>query len=142
MKAVNSSINPKQWLQLVVILPVFIAAFLGMSYFAATPALANTTIICDALPDSADPDSESLRDECLAGEAGITNFITAVVNVLLLIVGIAAVFMLIVAGLMYTLSGGDPDRIKTAKNMIVYSLVGVVIAFGGRAIIAFVLSNV
>ncbi|MEX0668674.1 MAG: hypothetical protein WD061_02995 [Candidatus Saccharimonadales bacterium] len=114
---------------------VLLIAITGVVYLGADPVAADTDIVCQGLPDD-------LKAECQAGQAGVGDFITAVINVLLYIVGIAAVVMLIIAGLMYTVSGGDSDRIKTAKNMIIYSIVGIVVAFAGQAIIRFVLSNV
>lgn len=43
-------------------------------------------------------------------------------------VGMAvAPILLIIAGFYFVTSGGQPERIKTAKNIMIYTLIGVVI---------------
>lgn len=134
MNVQSTTVNKRT--QLVSLMLVSLVALTGMAYINTAPVLADDTkAVCDHLP-------AELKAECQAGQTGVRNLIAVVINVLTYIVGIAAVVMLIIAGLMYTVSGGDPDRLKTAKNMIIYSMVGIVIAFAGQAIIRFVLSNV
>ncbi|MDP4038675.1 MAG: hypothetical protein Q8P54_01765, partial [bacterium] len=49
-----------------------------------------------------------------SGPSDIGSVVKNVTNVLMTVVGIAAVIMLIVGGLMYIFSAGDPQRTKTA----------------------------
>ena len=62
--------------------------------------------------------------------------IKTITNTLLYAVGILSVIMIIVAGIMYTISGGDSGKVARAKNMLTYSIVGLLVAF-----IAFALVN-
>lgn len=48
-------------------------------------------------------------------------------NLFYFVIGVAAVFMIIISGLRFTLSQGDSDAIKKAKNMILYSVIGLVV---------------
>ena len=77
-------------------------------------------------------------DDPISGQCGDGIFIKAT-NILTLVVGIAAVIIIIVGGIMFALSNGDSARVNTAKDTILYALVGLVVAALGQAIIRFVL---
>ena len=68
-------------------------------------------------------------------EAG--NIVNTIVNVLLYILGAIAVIMIVIGGIMYTTSGGDAGNIKKAKDTILYSVVGLVVAILAFAIVNF-----
>jgi ABC-type sugar transport system permease subunit len=63
------------------------------------------------------------------------------INVLSSLVGVVAVVMLIVGGFRYITSGGDSNRVASAKNTIIYALIGVVIAALAQIIVNFVLNK-
>ncbi|HWZ65687.1 MAG TPA: hypothetical protein VNX65_02725 [Patescibacteria group bacterium] len=64
-----------------------------------------------------------------------------VLNAVFIAVGGVSVLMVTIGGLRYTLSNGEPANLNTAKNTIIYSLVGVVVASMGSVIVNFVLTN-
>ena len=68
--------------------------------------------------------------------------VTFILNGVIAIVGILAVGMLVVAGQRYITSGGDPGKVQQAKSMIIYSLVGLIIAILAFAIVNFILGSV
>lgn len=74
-------------------------------------------------------------------DTGISGLVGAIVNILSLIVGIAAVIMLIIGGLKYVTSGGDSNAISSAKNTILYALVGVVVAVLAQFLVHFVINK-
>ena len=57
------------------------------------------------------------------------------------IVGAFALLIITVSGLRYITSGGNPEKTAKAKNGIVYSLVGLVIAISAEAIVTFVVKR-
>lgn len=66
-------------------------------------------------------------------------------TVLQLVFGALAVFSLlfiVIGGLKYTLSGGDSNAIASAKNTILYAVVGLVLGVSVFTIIGFVFSQV
>lgn len=65
-----------------------------------------------------------------------------VVNTLIFIVGAASVIMIIIGALRYVLSGGDSAGIKSAKDTILYAVVGVVVALIAYAIVTFVVNAI
>ena len=75
------------------------------------------------------------RDEKLFGA---NSFWTRLINTMIFIVGTVAVLMMVIGGLRYVLSGGDASQTKSAKDTILYSIIGVVIALMAYAIVNFV----
>lgn len=65
-----------------------------------------------------------------------------IINVLLYASGIIAVLMIIIGGISYVLSGGDQSKITTAKNTILYAVVGLIVAIMAFAIVNFVLERI
>jgi hypothetical protein len=72
---------------------------------------------------------------------GPDGIVARVVGLLSFVIGVAAVIMIIIGGLKYVLSSGDPSNITAARNTIIYALVGVVIAAFGQAVVLFVLGR-
>ncbi len=58
----------------------------------------------------------------------LNEIIVIVVHWILAILAIMAILMIIIGGLMYLTSAGNEDRIASAKKMIIYAIVGLVIA--------------
>lgn len=73
----------------------------------------------------------------LVGQNGILNKVT---NTLLLLIGAVSVFMLILGGFRYVVSGGDSKKVTDAKNTILYAIIGLIIALFSSAIVTFVLN--
>ncbi len=61
-----------------------------------------------------------------------------VVNSFLFIVGALAVVMIIFSGIQYVTSTGDSGRVSKAKNTLIYSLVGLIVAFLAFALVNWV----
>lgn len=67
-------------------------------------------------------------------ESVVPNFI----NVAMWAIGIIAVVIIIVAGIMYATAAGDEAKVKKAKHALIGGVVGLVIALLAFAIITFV----
>ncbi len=63
------------------------------------------------------------------------------INLLMYIVGLISVVMMIVGGLKYVTSGGDAAKVGAAKNTIMYSIIGLVVAILSFAIVNFVVAQ-
>ncbi|MBR3319227.1 hypothetical protein IKG06_01825 [Candidatus Saccharibacteria bacterium] len=68
--------------------------------------------------------------------------VTNIINAILYVVGVLAVVMVIIGGVKYTTSGGDQAAVTSAKNTILYGVVGLIIAILAYAIVNFVVKNV
>lgn len=72
----------------------------------------------------------------------IDSILKTVINILSLVVGVVAVIMIIIGGLRYITSGGESSNVSTAKNTIIYAIVGLVIVALAQFIVHFVLGKV
>ncbi len=72
----------------------------------------------------------------------IQSIVTTVVNIFSIVVGIIAVIMIIFGGFKYITSGGDSGNITSAKNTIIYAIIGLVIVALAQFIVQFVLDRV
>lgn len=70
--------------------------------------------------------------------SNIPAIILAVADALVRIAGFVAVAFVIIGGVGYVTSGGDPDKSKRAKGAIINALVGVVIAMIATAVISYI----
>lgn len=86
-----------------------------------------TTTICS-------PQFQGLNDIWLV--------VAAVVDMLLYIVGFGSVIMIIYGGISYTTSMGNPESTAKAKNTIIYSVVGLVIAISASFLVTFIATSV
>lgn len=81
--------------------------------------------------------------DCQAQDTGgqLDQIITLAINLFSVIVGIIAVVMIIVGGLKYITSGGDSGDITSAKNTILYAVVGLIVVAIAQFVVHFVLSK-
>ena len=78
---------------------------------------------------------------CKSKGDSISPFVQSIVRLLIYAVGIVSVIMIIVGGLKYTTSNGDAARIKSAKETILYAVIGLVVAMLSFTIVAFVIDR-
>lgn len=75
------------------------------------------------------------------GTNNLGGWVKSVINVILYIIGAIAVLMIVIGGLRYVISGGDSSQTKSAKDTILYAVIGLVIAVMAYAIVNFVVAN-
>lgn len=80
-------------------------------------------------------------DDPNATSTNLTSKIPNWINIMLFIVGMASVIMIIYGGIRYTVSAGNESSVKTAKNIILYAIVGLVISILAYALVNFVITN-
>jgi hypothetical protein len=83
--------------------------------------------------------NEDEQPSTLFGNGGI---VTTIINVLLFIIGILCVIMIIFGGIRYTTSTGDKNRVDSAKNTIIYAVVGLIVAIVAYALVNWVFGAV
>lgn len=76
------------------------------------------------------------------GTTGINNIIATVINIFSILVGVVSVIMIIVGGFRYITSGGDSSNVSSAKNTIIYAIIGLVVVALAQFIVQFVLNKV
>ena len=115
----------------------------------AVPVLAATDVLDDPCQgfSANDPNSPTLCQNTSQTPAnnsiyGPNGILTKVISLLSIVIGIAAVLMIIIGGLRYIMSSGDPASINSAKNTILYAIIGLVIAVAAQSIIIFVINRI
>ncbi len=125
----------------------FVAAALLLALPLAVPtvAFAATDIqnnLCGSV-DSLQVDSTgNCASTTSSGTTTVNNIISTVINLFSVLVGVIAVIMIIYSGLRYITSGGDSAKITSAKNTIVYAIIGLIVVALAQFIVKFVLSKV
>lgn len=114
----------------------------GTVAVAVTPSVASAACATDPSA-SANPLAEGAAcskakgtSDNLFGENGI--FMT-IANTLIFLIGAIAVLFLIIGGLRYVISNGDPKNVEAAKNTILYAIIGIVVAVLSFAAVQFVI---
>lgn len=65
--------------------------------------------------------------------------VKVILNAVFAVIGIVAVIMVILGGVTYATSQGDPNKVKKGKDTILYGVIGLVVALLAFAIVNFVL---
>lgn len=68
----------------------------------------------------------------------LPDIITTIINVMLFIAAALAVIMIIYGGIRYITAHGDEKQVKVAKDTIVYSVAGLIIAILAYALVTFI----
>lgn len=122
----------------------FAIAFVALAPAVALPSVAYavTDAIQPGLCSGANIDVSGKSTTCPStGASGLNTLLVKVVNIFSAVVGVIAVLMIIFGGLKYITSGGDSSNVSTAKNTIIYAIVGLVIVALAQIIVRFVLST-
>lgn len=77
-----------------------------------------------------------------AGTPTPNKIVSAAINILSVVVGIVSVIMIIIGGIKYATSSGDANNISSAKNTIMYAIIGLVVAALAQVMVRFVLYRV
>ena len=115
---------------LATILICFITLSFGFNVFATSSGW-NMEEACKLNPDAAmcqsNPDAPK--------------FVGNIFNIIIGILGIVAVVGIIVGGYQFVTSRGDPGQTVKARNILVFSVVGLIVALLSFAIVNFVINN-
>lgn len=76
-----------------------------------------------------------------APEEKLNQLVASVVNLFSVVVGVVSVIMIIYGGFRYIISGGDTGNVTSAKNTILYAIIGLVIVAFAQFIVKFVLAK-
>lgn len=76
-----------------------------------------------------------------SGVTSINTVINTGLRLFQVIVGLIAIIMMITAGLRFITSSGDPTKVASARNTILYAAVGIVVVVMSEVIIQFVLNR-
>ncbi len=75
------------------------------------------------------------------GQSSIEDTIRNGINILSIVIGVGAVIMIMIGGFKYITSGGDSNQVSSAKDTVLYAIVGLAIAALAQVIVRFVLTK-
>jgi hypothetical protein len=67
----------------------------------------------------------------------LTEIVMTIANWLLWAIGLVGIIGFAIAGILYLTAAGDDDRISKAKNAMLYSIIGVLVALAGVVALTF-----
>ena len=120
-----------------------IAMYLGVAIvtiallFTLSTLLSEPAQAINVIEDTDGKYFEQTKSENIENSGVIEN----VTNILLFVVGVVAVIAIIIGGIKYTTSNGDASRTKSAKDTILYAVVGLVFAIMAWGIVSFVVGR-
>ena len=119
---------------------------LGVTMLAPVPAFATASDevqkgTCEA------GGGQWVNNSCSGGnadtsKANLNNTIHTVISTMLFIVGILSVIMIIYSGIRYIISRGEQGEVKSAKDTLMYSVVGLIVAILAFVIVNWVFSSI
>ena len=83
----------------------------------------------------------AVKNDCSQGSGQAKNLlgnggvVTTVINTMLFIVGLLSVVMIIFAGIRYTTAHGDKQQVTSAKDTLIYAVVGLIVAIIAYAVV-------
>ena len=134
-----------------VLVPVAVPALASADNPTSPPATGNTggttPTIQDCLGQGSSLTAPATDTDCSNasvsnGGTNVNHIITTIINVFSFVVGVVAVIMIIVGGFRYITSGGDSGNVSSAKNTIIYAIIGLVVVALAQFIVQFVLQRV
>ena len=96
--------------------------------------------VCDDIEDE-DVKKIAGCNEPIGKNKDVVEIVQSGVNVVISLVGMLAVFSIIYGGFTYITAQSDPAKIKRGKDMVVYAVVALVVAFLAYGIVIFVTKN-
>jgi type IV secretory pathway VirB2 component (pilin) len=110
----------------------------GVSLLASPDAVSAASSPLSMVASAADEAQSGVDAVNSGNDTSLEDMITSVINVLLYIAGIIAVIMIIVGGIKYMTSSGDSSGISSAKNTVLYAIIGLVLVILAFAIVNWV----
>lgn len=123
-------------------------AVIGVVALVAIPCLASSSLPALAAGDdpvrdacSANPNASYCQNKPEDNPNGLSDIAKNIINTALYIVGILAVAMIIFSGIRYVTSAGDKGRVEQSKQILIYSIVGLIVAMLAYALVNFVVDR-
>lgn len=107
-------------------------------YHNGTTIETTTSDACDLLTD----EEKEKNPACATYNKTAFDLAQEIINIILGIVGVAAVIVIIIAGIMMSTSAGNSGKVQKAKTAVIYAIIGLAIAVSAALIINFVLDGV
>ena len=129
----------------VIRLKSFFAA--GVLLLAVLPLVTSQPVFADCISDPTSAgcpcalNSSSAACQDLSKPDGLSNTLKNATNTVLFIAGALAVIMIIYGSIRFMTAHGNEKQVESARLIVTYSVIGLIIAILAYALVNFVLSN-
>jgi len=117
---------------------------LGASSFIAASAIASGTPLALAADSTKIGDDLEVEKVPILGgsDTDLMSTVGTIVNTILIIIGVLAVFYLVWGGVMYVTSGGDSEKAAKGRTAITNAIIGIVIIMVSLLLYNYVIKGV
>lgn len=129
------------------IISILLAIVTSLAFIAAPVYASTSEEVCAKWRDElkktgiTDPNYASLCGET-STEKDAQERVATILGTVFLWAGIIAVIVVVIGGVLYVTSQGDPQKTARAKNTILFAVIGLIVAISAFAIVQFILSKV
>jgi len=120
---------------------LLIALAIIFGFGLATVSVLPQSVSADAADEICAGAGAANGGKCGDNGASLDKIFKNIIQIFAIIIGLVGIIMIMVGGFKYVTANGDSSNIASAKNTIIYALVGLVIAATAQSIVWFVLSN-
>lgn len=105
---------------------------------ATQPATTPKSSVCQGVNIAS---GETGTDCSTTSGTAIDKLVKQIIIIFSWVVGVVAVFAIIIAGLQFITAGGDAAKIAKARNVILYAIIGLVVVAVAQIIVIFVIGS-
>ena len=119
----------------------------GVLLLAVLPLAISQPAFADCISDPTSAgcpcalNSSSAACQDLSKQDGLSNILKNATNIVLFIAGALAVIMIIYGAIRFMTAHGNEKQVESARLIVTYSVIGLIIAILAYALVNFVLSN-
>ncbi len=119
----------------------------GVLLLAVLPLAISQPAFADCISDPTSAgcpcalNSSSAACQDLSKQDGLSNILKNATNIVLFIAGALAVIMIIYGSIRFMTAHGNEKQVESARLIVTYSVIGLIIAILAYALVNFVLSN-
>lgn len=121
------------------IISLTLSALLATGIVATSVAPAVSAVDVDICSSSASQEVKKAAGCNTTNKDSANKLIINIINWVMGIIGMVAVVAIIIGGVQYMTSAGDPGKVKKAKDTILYAVIGLIIASLSAIIVNFVI---
>lgn len=121
--------------------------FAGMLLLAVLPLVTSQPAFADCISDPTSAgcpcalNSSSAACQDLSKPDGLSNTLKNATNTVLFVAGALAVIMIIYGAIRFMTAHGNEKQVESARLIVTYSVIGLIVAILAYALVNFVLSN-
>lgn len=117
---------------------------LALGILMYTPAITQAAAFTDVCKTGVNSGNSAVcqqQSDTSNNISGTNGIIIKVANLIAIITGITAVFIIIVAGIRFITSSGDPSGVTSARNSILFAVIGLIVIIVARSIVVFIIDR-